>query len=120
MHSLAAAVERWRGREVQHSAFPEEWIPTNLDDASPRRKSARIVENVDEHLLYLAGFETQPVARRQIRRNGNRLFICERPDFVPRLLQTLPHVAWLPVGAPVAVSSDAQLEHCRSHARKTL
>src|SRR5260370_39821941 len=111
---------RWNGR-LCGAALPEVGIAMKFDGSRPGSKFTGIVQNIDENLLYLAGFEIKKmIATSEVGGDRNGFIVSEGRNLMQRLLQAFADIAALQIQPPLHVASDAQLEHRGGHAGEPL
>src|SRR5260370_40703037 len=83
-----------------------------FDGSRPGSKFTGIVQNIDENLLYLAGFEVKKmIATGEVGGDRNGVIVSEGRNLMQRLLQAFADSAALQIQPPLHVSAEAQLEH---------
>ena len=88
-----------------------------FDGSRPRSKFTGIVQNIDENLLYLAGFEVKKMlATTQVCGDRNGFIVGEGRNFMQSLFQAFADIAALQIHTTLDMATDAQLEHRACHA----
>ena len=106
-----------RGCPVGPASIPEIRPAAELDLSASRRELAGVLQNVDQHLLHLAGLDQErPGLAIQVDRDGDPLAVGQWTDFMQRLLRALPDIRGAQLRRALDLGPDAHLEHRRGHA----
>lgn len=101
-----------RSSGMQRVPRPNTRESPDFDFSSSWREFAGVIEEIDEYLFNLSGFEIQHTRNRiQVHGNGNLLTLGKWIDFMQRLLNAFSNVRLVSIRLPLHLTSDAQIEH---------